>query len=75
MSCVGLSCAEHGHGFERYLPDTALNRLVGDTVPAVFGRLQTRNPEEDIWALRWYKVKYGQSLKYVTEVILVKETE
>jgi len=48
MSCAGLSCAEHGHGSEWCLPDAALHSLVGDTVPAVFGRLQTRNPEEDI---------------------------
>jgi hypothetical protein len=45
MSCAGLSGAERGHCFEALCPSPELDRPIGDTVPAVFGRVETQSPE------------------------------
>jgi hypothetical protein len=45
MSCAGLSGAERGHCVEALCPDSERDRPVGDTVPAVFVRVETQSAE------------------------------
>jgi hypothetical protein len=45
MSCARLSGAERGRCVEALCPNPERNRPVGDTVPAVFGWVETQSPE------------------------------